>query len=71
MKQSDVGKSLDPNADTEAEDNFSLAANTKVRPGCKCCLAGGKVGPTKAIRKQSKGRSVSPPSQYISQDASS
>jgi hypothetical protein len=58
------------NADTEAEDDFALPANTNARPGRKRVLSGGKSGPTKATRKQSKGRSVSPPSQHISQDAS-
>jgi hypothetical protein len=57
-------------ADTEAEDDFALPANTNARPGRKRVLSGGKSGPTKATRKQSKGRSVSPPSQHISQDAS-
>ena len=58
------------NADTEAEDDFALPANTNARPGRKRVLSGGKSGPTKATRKQSKGRSVSLPSQHISQDAS-
>jgi hypothetical protein len=57
-------------ADTEAEDDFALPANTNARPGRKRVLSGGKSGPTKATRKQSKGRSVSPPSQHISQSAS-
>ena len=57
-------------ADTEAEDDSALPANTNARPGRKRVLSGGKSGPTKATRKQSKGRSVSPPSQHISQSAS-
>jgi hypothetical protein len=57
-------------ADTEAEDDFALPTNTNARPGRKCFLSGGKSGPRKATKKQSKGRSVLSPSQHISQDAS-
>jgi hypothetical protein len=49
-------------------DDFATVAFA--RTGRKRSLTGGKNGPKKASKKQPKNRSVSPPSQHISQSAS-
>ncbi len=54
-------------SDMESNDFANVAA---ARTGCKRGLTGGKNGPKKASKKQPKNRSVSPPSQHVSQYAS-
>ena len=54
-------------SDMESEEYPSVAA---ARTGRKRGLTGGRNGPKKASKKQSGNRSVSPPSQHISQSAS-
>jgi hypothetical protein len=51
----------------ESDEHASVAA---ARTGRKRGLTGGRNGPKKASKKQSGNRSVSPPSQHISQSAS-
>jgi len=54
-------------SDMESDEPPSVAA---ARTGRKRGLTGGRNGPKKASKKQSGNRSVSPPSQHISQSAS-
>jgi len=54
-------------SDMESDEHPSVAA---ARTGRKRGLTGGRNGPKKASKKQSGNRSVSPPSQHISQSAS-
>jgi hypothetical protein len=51
----------------ESDDFATVAA---ARTGRKRGLTGGKNGPKKASKKQPENRSVSPPSQHVSQYAS-
>jgi hypothetical protein len=51
----------------ESDDFTTVAA---ALTGRKRGLTGGRNGPKKASKKQSGNRSVSPPSQHISQSAS-
>ena len=56
-------------SDMESDENPAAVA-AAARTGRKRGLTGGRNGPKKASKKQSGNRSVSPPSQHISQSAS-
>ena len=56
-------------SDMESDENPAAVA-AAARTGRKRGLTGGRNGPKKASKKQSGYRSVSPPSQHISQSAS-